>query len=98
MTYTIRLLSLADGRPFKGAGEYLVHFDPGSSNGRGSLLTTPDREQAKRYPTSADALEEVLRPAAPPHDRRPDGALNRPLTAYTVEIHDPERFPEARDA
>lgn len=96
--FTIRLLSLADGRPFKGAGEYLVHFDPDTGNGQGSLLTTPDRDRAKHYPSSADALEEVLRPAAPPHDRRPDGGMNRPLTAYTVEIADPAKFPEASDA
>jgi hypothetical protein len=98
MTYRIRLLELADGRSIPNAGEYLLHYSPNAGNGQGEVLTTPQRDAARAYPSTAAALEEVLRIADPPHDRRDDGQPNRPLTAFSIEIvpdHHPFRSADA---
>jgi hypothetical protein len=85
MSYTIRILELADGSPATAPG-YLLAFDPNPGNGRGDLITTPDPGNAKTFPTRHGALLFYTQQADPPHELRSDGQPNRPLTAYTVEI------------
>lgn len=82
----IKSEGLADGRP-KFNGQYLVSFDPEALGGMGSFIWSPDIEQAKRFPTAAEAFEMwTAVPACRP--TRPDGKPNKPLTAFTVTIED----------
>jgi hypothetical protein len=100
MSYVIRLVGLAAGEPTSLDGQYLVEYDPDRRGvdpaGRPMLahvVCTPNVAEAKRYTTPREALDEWRRPSMRwPDEGRfpPDGRPNRPLTAYTVDIHNPD--------
>lgn len=77
-------------------GEFVVAYDPNRPGkdrlGRplvANIVTTRIRGLAKRFESTAAAMECWRRVADPPHHLRPDGKPNRPLTAFTVAIEDP---------
>lgn len=91
MTYVIRFVALADGRPGVYAGLYLAHYDaayihPTLGYDGGRLEVTDDPSRALRFADAAAAAEKWKEQAPPPYDLRPDGQPNRPLTAFTVEV------------
>lgn len=51
----------------------------------GTITLTPRRENARRFPNSAVALQ-AWSTISPRRPFRPDGKPNKPLTALTVEI------------
>lgn len=85
----LRVVCLADGSPTIHDGQYLVYSNRHSGLVAG-LWTSPSIEEAKTFPSVAEALEywQQISPTVPV---RPDGKPNRPLTAYTMEtVHAPE--------
>lgn len=82
MEYIIQLMELATGEPDPAGGEYVKEYDPTAYAGRGYLVTTPDKAQARRFPDGGAATEYWRQSAG----IRPDGRPNRPLTAWTVDI------------
>jgi hypothetical protein len=82
MEYIIRLIGLANGNADPAQGMYVKHYDPAAFNGRGNLVTTPDKDLAHRFPDAIAAAEYWRQSVG----RRPDGKPNRPLTAWTVDI------------
>lgn len=71
-------------------GQYLQDFDFEAHSGLGEILMTPDVAKAKRF---RDLLEAVRYRNTVPMSRpyRPDGKLNRPLSATHWDIHDPDK-------
>jgi hypothetical protein len=91
MPYIIQVVERVDGDQRK-AGQFVKAYDPtvhrkdGGYNG-GLLEFTPDRQQALAFEDVGEALEKWRQPAGCAcHGRRSDSKLNRPLTAYTVEV------------
>jgi len=85
---TLKLICINDGAPTPFDGQYLVSYDPANEgvDPTGApmlcnLVTTPDRDKALNLPTG-----EMFELWRKPHGIRADGKLNRPLTAFTVEI------------
>ena len=69
-------------------GRYLVECDvDGVEQGNliGLIVSTDQLEEAKLFPSVADALLYWKRQSTT-IPLRPDGRPNRPLTAYTVEV------------
>jgi hypothetical protein len=86
----LQILQRADGLPSGVDGQgYVKHYDPSGNEGRGDLVLTRHRGQAKRYPSKAAAMDEWKRVSAT-HPTRPDGKPNRPLSAFSVAIVDEE--------
>src|SRR5262252_2180278 len=93
MSYIIRFEGLA-GLPNGGAhdaiGKYLRSYDPAPLAGRpydgGRLETTRFPYLAMRFDSPKEAIECWRTQAPEPHDLRPDGKPNRPLTAFSVSI------------
>lgn len=72
------------------AGQYLTHFDPnahapGRSYPTGEIAFSHSVGRALRFETFKEALAFWGQPSTVV-PVRPDGAPNRPLTAFTVEI------------
>ncbi len=93
MSTIIRLLSLNNGAPTPFDGGYLLRYDPDTpgvdANGNPMIATievTHEKSKALHFSSAADAIDYYRRPCSPPHDRRWDGELNRPLTAFNIEI------------
>jgi hypothetical protein len=84
MSYRMRIVGLADGRPTEDAGRYLVLCDVDARDGRGEVTTTPNRADARLFATIAQLLA-YWRRQSTVQPRRDDGEPNRPLTAYTIE-------------
>ena len=82
---------LAQHHPSQGtpAGQYLRTYDPEYADGRGYAVWTDDPEEALRFETSGEAWM-LWRKVPFKRPRRDDGAVNRPLTAFTVELVDEE--------
>jgi hypothetical protein len=82
----IQVLGLANGESMRGAeGQYLLSYTPDGNDGRGDLVLTPERDDAKRYAGAAEAMEDWKRVSAT-HPKRPDGKPNRPLSAFTISV------------
>lgn len=62
---------------------YLVRWDLDARDGAGSVTLSPDPTRAHLFPTVAVAMA-AYTAMSPAHPVRPDGAPNRPLTAYSV--------------
>lgn len=74
-------------------GQYLKTFDPEAHQGLGFAEWTKNLDEAMQFTDQEAALRCW---ATVPHRRptRPNGQLNKPLTAFTVEIlPTPERNP-----
>lgn len=82
--YLIQSLGLATGEPMY-MGEFLSFWDPDGNNGRGLFVWTPDPNRAQRFTSQSEALKEY-RLTSPSRPIRPDGAPNRPMTAFTVAV------------
>jgi hypothetical protein len=67
------------------SGHYIQRYDVGASDGRDSVLTTLDINQAAHFADAAEALE-FWRTQSRTVPFRDDGEPNRPLTAFTVEM------------
>jgi hypothetical protein len=87
----LRIIGLALGPPTAFDGQFLCEYDPGR-NGVDPLghpmlahmVTTPHPEQALDVPTPV--LIALYQSTDPRRPIRPDGRMNRPLTAFSVEI------------
>jgi hypothetical protein len=92
MSYAIRLVALANGRPLPegAAGGWVKSYNPSANAGRGDLVVTHEPTEAQRFPSQAAAWALWNATAKPPHHRRADGMPNRPLTAWTIAV---ERLP-----
>lgn len=89
----IRIVGLRGGPPCPFDGQYLVEYDPDrlGVDPRGvemaaHIVCSPDRGDAKEYPTAAYALADWQRVSQKWPLREYDAQPNRPLTAFTVEV------------
>jgi hypothetical protein len=87
--YVMRILGLCNGPPTAYDGQWLLEYDvtrPGvSPDGLPTLahlLTTPDKSAALRF----DGVEALHAAWSASAGLRPDGAPNRPLTAFNIEV------------
>jgi hypothetical protein len=84
---TLQLIALSNDGPTPNDGEYVVEYDPVPRMAPGGefihLVTTPNRDDARQFPT-VEAAMECWRSTSGRF--RPDGKMDRPLTAYTVEV------------
>lgn len=72
-------------REHRAVNGWLRSFDPEAHEGHGWAVFTQDTALAMRFPSPATAAQYLLTiPASRP--TRDDGAPNRPLRAFTVEI------------
>lgn len=85
MAVVLRLVGLADGRKSGFERMYVKDYSPDGHGGRGSLQATSNLDEARRFGSLVEAMEEWRRVSAT-HPTRRDGKPNRPLTAYTVEM------------
>lgn len=88
MSCVIRIVSMADGRPSEFDGKYLWSWNieaPGASAYAAAIAATPHPTDAHQFEDPVEALE-VWRSQSTKVPTRPDGAPNRPLTAYTIEV------------
>lgn len=92
MSYVIRIVGLVNGVETGFDGKYLAEYDPSREgvdpDGRpigAHIVVTETVAGAKRYATTADALEEwrTVNPAEP---WRLDAKPNRPLTAFSINV------------
>jgi hypothetical protein len=68
------------------AGLYLADYDPEYAGGQGDIKLTRHPAKAARFPSMFAALQ-CYQTVPESRRRRPDGKLNRPLTAaYTIQI------------
>lgn len=97
----MRILSMADGTSTPFDDQWLVEYDPERDGTdpdgipmSARVVTTLDRSMARRFTDAQEALacwRQVCR--RDPHGGRPDGGLNRPLTAFTIEVEPAEPHP-----
>ncbi len=85
------IIGLVNGEPSPFDGQWLVEYDPSrpgiDPEGKpliAHVLTTPDPQQAREFPTIRDA-EECWKQI---FGTRKDGRPNRPLTAFIVKIQE----------
>ena len=83
MSFAIRIDGYADGSASDVDGEYVIAF-VAERSATGMVLTTPQIESARTFHDTVEALAYYRQVPAPPHDLRPDGEPNRPLTAFHV--------------
>jgi hypothetical protein len=88
--YVIRMVEAVgiarDGSREAGtAGTWLASYDPEFAAGQGFVETTRSLERAARFP-SQQAAYACYRYVPRARRTRPDGKLNRPLTAWTVMV------------
>ena len=81
----IKLIGTVIGQPTPHDGRWLKHYDPSDClvTDRIVLETTDREDEARTFSIGIEAIE-CWRTAV---GFRPDGKPNRPLTAWTVEIH-----------
>lgn len=73
--------------PRAGLGEWVKSYDPDAFDGRGDVETTFDVSEALRFPSGGDAFA-FWRTQSSVRPLRADGLPNRPLTAFSIEIHE----------
>lgn len=99
MSVIMRIVGMADGTPTPFDDQWLLEYDPEQDGTdpdgfpmSALLLTTPDRSIARRFTDAKEALACWRRVCQrDPHGGRPDGGLNRPLTAFTIEVEPAEK-------
>ena len=89
MTHIMFIVSLASGRPCAQAGRYLLSWKPGGPRRQGILQTTADPLKAKRFAGQGAAFAFYMQVDG----LRPDGQPNRPLTAFTMQVMEPDAEP-----
>lgn len=87
MSTVIKIIGVAGfpDTPFAELGKYVESCDFEAYGGRGNVKVTTEVGKAKAFPSVA-AAQDYWRTPSKVDPVRPDGKLNRPLTAYTVEI------------
>lgn len=70
---------------FEPGGTWVKSYDPDAFDGRGDVTLTSRLAEARRFPHAAAALD-YYRQVSGRRRYREDGQLNRPLTAFTVQI------------
>jgi hypothetical protein len=65
--------------------DLLAKYDPDFAGGEGAVWWTADQAKAQLFASRSDALK-FYQQVSTVKPYRQDGKLNRPLTAYTVEI------------
>ena len=83
--YAMQSHGLADGRKDDSIGKYLEAFDPDAYNGLGSFTWSSDLNKAMKFAKPEDCMK-LWRTISKARRFRTDGKLNRPLTAFTVEV------------
>jgi hypothetical protein len=83
--HVMKILAAADGTFIPFANHYVRQVDFDAAGGRGSLKTTPDPLQAKRF-RDVDAALRFWNTQSKAVPLRPDGLPNKPLTAFTVTL------------
>jgi hypothetical protein len=99
-TVVIRILGLISGVQTTYDGQYVVEYDPGRPGVEPGtervmmchLVATPALADATRF--SVTKAFELWRSVDPENPVRSDGLPNRPLTAFNVEIFNPEKSKE----
>jgi hypothetical protein len=88
----IKIEGLVNGGSTPFDGEFLVEYDPerdgtapDGSPMFAHVVTTPDPDQAKKFPDFIEAAE-CWKRVCKRTPTRPDGKPNRPLTAFTVKF------------
>ena len=85
MTCVIRIVCMATGVPGPEDGKYIKDYVPDLDRlGRGNVVCTSDKSQAKQFADAAEALA-FWKHQSKRRPLRDDGRPNRPLTAFTVE-------------
>lgn len=91
MRLVIKIESNAAGVVEPRAGSYIMDFDPNfggnQHRGRGLLLSSPDKEDAKTFRNMEEALT-FWRQQSETVPLRDDGEPNRPLTAYNISLEE----------
>jgi hypothetical protein len=82
----IRIIHLANGRPSSADGMWVKSYTPDGFGGRGDLVLTENKHQAKVYPDAVAAMEDWKRVSSTHPTRPGDGKPNRPMTAFTIEV------------
>jgi hypothetical protein len=94
MSYVIQIewLGGSEGpsEPTESDGRYVSRFDPDAHDGRGHVWTVADPQDAMQFADQKEALV-YYRQASMVKPTREDGRPNRPLTAFSVSVFDPER-------
>lgn len=86
MATVMKAVGYANGTPCDFAGQYLEWYDPNVPDPTSQMASfTPDLAKAKRFADAGEAMAEWNRVRAV-EPFRPDGKLNKPLTAITVLI------------
>lgn len=67
-------------------GSYVQSFDVDANDGRGDLVVTFDKKNAKQFDNGGEAVEFWRQQSTVHPIRETDGKPNRPLTAYTISI------------
>ena len=83
--YVIVSHGLASGDKDDSVGLYLESFDADAYQGRGYAAWTRDLNKAMKFAKPEDC-HKIWRTISKTRRFRDDGKLNRPLTAYTIEI------------
>lgn len=86
-TCCIRIITLTVGGHSDFDGQYVKQYDPtfhpqGEPYDGGLLVVTPNRDEARQFESTAEALAYWRQS----HGIREDGQPNRPLTAFDCEI------------
>ena len=66
-------------------GQYLESFDVDTHDGQGSATWTPNIDEAMRFANVGEATR-AWQTTSTVRPHREDGLLNRPLTAFNVEL------------
>lgn len=80
-------LGYANGWPCEFAGQYLEWFKPNMEPPVQLDKWTVDLAKAQRFKDAGEALAEWKRERTVGINPRQDGKPNRPLTAFSVEVH-----------
>jgi hypothetical protein len=86
----IQIVGLSSGRPSPIDGQWLVEYDP-TRTGTGPdgnpttahIVCSPDQQEGRLFETAATAHAYWRTPSG---RTRPDGQVDRPLTAFTVAM------------
>ena len=89
MPFVIRIvgIALSEGATFACAesGKYVADYRPDLCDGRGVVATSREIAKAKFFDNQSQALA-FYRTQSRTRPLRDDGGVNRPLTAFTVEL------------
>jgi hypothetical protein len=84
----MRVIGVAGTQTMPGdpSGKYVVSCDVDAHEGRGFAVLDDDPNKAMHFANAGQAMR-YYRRISTVMPVRPDGAPNRPLTAYHVEVH-----------